>query len=130
MSNIDKTTPPGSLQQGEPETAEATVVDPSTESVKGFIVGYKIMLDSATKYALPLEEAEMEKKLEDEQSWFLKQNEELLKLLNRLHRQEYDEVVQDEELLDWISDFILVLLEYAKLLERRRRNKIRQMKEK
>ena len=86
MSNIDKITPPGSLQQGAPETAEATVVDPSTESVKGFIVGYKIMLDSATKYALPLEEAELE------------------------NSQEYDEVVQDEELLDWISDFILVLL--------------------
>ena len=50
----------------------------------------------------------MEKKLEDKKSWFLKQNEELLKLLNRLHRQEYDEVVQDEELLDWISDFVLV----------------------
>ena len=60
--------------------------------------------------SLQLEEAEMEKKLEDKKSWFLKQNEELLKLLNRLHRQEYDEVVQDEELLDWISDFILVLL--------------------
>ena len=97
--------------------------------MKGFIVGYKTMLDGATKSAPPLDEAEMEKKQEDEWSWFLKQNEVLLKLLDSQHRQEY-EVVQDDEPLAWINDFVLVHLDYVKLLERRRRNKIRQMKKK
>ena len=87
------------------------------------------MLVGATKSAPQLDEAEMEKKLEDEWSWFLKQNEVLLKLLDSQHRQEY-EVVQGDEPLAWINDFVLVHLDYVKLLERRRRNKIRQMKNK
>ena len=75
-----------------------------TESPKLSVTGEKMT-------SLQLEQTEMTQKLEDELSWFLKQNKELLKLLNRLHRQEYDEVAQDEELLDWMSDFVLVLLE-------------------
>ena len=75
-----------------------------TESPKLSVTGEKMT-------SLQLEQTEMKQKLENELSWFLKQNKELLKLLNRLHRQEYDEVAQDKELLDWISYFVLVLLE-------------------
>ena len=57
---------------------------------------------------------------ENQRSWFLKQNEELLKLLDCLHKQEYDEVVQEEEILDRISDFTLVLFEYVKTLKKRK----------
>ena len=64
--------------------------------------------------------AEMEKSLRNQQSWFLKQNLELLKLLDRLHHQEYNEVGhQEEEILDRISDFTLVLFEYVKILKKR-----------
>ena len=65
--------------------------------------------------------AEIEESLRNQQSWFLKQNEELLKLLDCLHKQEYDEVVQEEEILDRISDFTLVLFEYVKTLKKRKR---------
>ena len=63
---------------------------------------------------------EMEESLKNQRSWFLKQNEELLKLLDSLHKQEYDEVVQEEEILDRISDFTLVLFEYVKTLKKRK----------
>ena len=64
--------------------------------------------------------AELEESLRNQRSWFLKQNEELLKLLDCLHKQEYDEVVQEEEILDRISDFTLVLFEYVKTLKKRK----------
>ena len=64
--------------------------------------------------------AEIEVSLRNQRSWFLKQNEELLKLLDCLHKQEYDEVVQEEEILDRISDFTLVLFEYVKTLKKRK----------
>ena len=64
--------------------------------------------------------AEIEMSLRNQRSWFLKQNEELLKLLDCLHKQEYDEVVQEEEILDRISDFTLVLFEYVKTLKKRK----------
>ena len=50
------------------------------------------------------------------QSWFLKQNEELLKLFDSLCKQD----VQEEEILDRISDFMLVLFEYVKTLKKRK----------
>ena len=63
----------------------------------------------------------MEESLKNHRSWFLKQNEELLKLLDRLHQQEYNEVGhQEEEILDRISDFTLVLFEYVKTLKKRK----------
>ena len=64
--------------------------------------------------------AEIEVSLRNQRSWFLKQNEELLKLLDCLHKQEYDEGVQEEEILDRISDFTLVLFEYVKTLKKRK----------
>ena len=65
---------------------------------------------------------EKEESLRNQRSWFLKQNEELLKLLDCLHKQEYDEVGhQEEEILDRISDFTLVLFEYVKTLKKRKR---------
>ena len=64
--------------------------------------------------------AEIEESLRNQWSWFLKQNEELLKLLDSLHKQEYDEVVQEEEILNRISDFTLVLFEYVKTLKKRK----------
>ena len=64
----------------------------------------------------------LEESLKNQRSWFLKQNEELLKLLDSLHRQEYNDVVhQEEEILDRISDFTLVLFEYVKTLKKRKR---------
>ena len=66
--------------------------------------------------------ADMEESLKNQWSWFLKQNEELLKLLDSLHRQEYNDIVhQEEEILDKISDFTLVLFEYVKTLKKRKR---------
>ena len=66
--------------------------------------------------------ADMEESLKNQRSWFLKQNEELLKLLDSLHRQEYNDIVhQEEEILDKISDFTLVLFEYVKTLKKRKR---------
>ena len=44
----------------------------------------------------------------------------ILKLLDRIHRPDYDEEFQDEELLDWMTDFVVVLLDYVKILKRRR----------
>ena len=83
--------------------------------------------DKKDKYAaspLPPSEkdnfAEIEVSLRNQRSWFLKQNEELLKLLDCLHKQEYDEVVQEEEILDRISDFTLVLFEYVRTLRKRK----------
>ena len=64
--------------------------------------------------------AEIEVSLRNQRSWFLKQNEELLKLLDSLHKQEYGEIVQEEEILDRISDFTLVLFEYVKTLKKRK----------
>ena len=63
---------------------------------------------------------EMEESLKNQRSWFLKQNVELLKLLDHLHLQEYNEVVQEEEIFDRISDFTLVLFEYVKTLKKRK----------
>ena len=66
--------------------------------------------------------ADMEESLKNQRSWFLKQNEELLKLLDSLHRQEYNDIVhQEEEILYKISDFTLVLFEYVKTLKKRKR---------
>ena len=67
--------------------------------------------------------AEIEVSLRNQRSWFLKQNEELLKLLDCLHKQEYDESVQEEEILDRISDFTLVLFEYVKTLKKKERKR-------
>ena len=65
--------------------------------------------------------AEMEESLRNQQSWFLKQNLELLKLLDHIHYQEYNDVGhQEEEILDRISDFTLVLFEYVKTLKKRK----------
>ena len=65
--------------------------------------------------------SEMEESLRNQQSWFLKENLELLKLLDRLHHQEYNEVGhREEEILDRISDFTLVLFEYVKTLTKRK----------
>ena len=62
---------------------------------------------------------EIGESLRNQRSWFLKQNEELLKLLDSLYKQEYSEIVQEEEFLDRISDFTLVLFEYVKTLKKR-----------
>ena len=44
-----------------------------------------------------------------------------MKLLDSLHRQEYNEEVhEEEEILDRISDFTLVLFEYVKTLKKRK----------
>ena len=73
----------------------------------------------------------MEKKLRAEWSCVVKGNQKLLELFERLHWQGYDEVIKNkEELLDQVSDFVLLLLQYAKLLTRRKEtnekfNKIR-----
>ena len=65
--------------------------------------------------------AEIEESLRNQRSWFLKQNKELLKLLDSLHKQEYNEVGdQEEEIFDRISDFTLVLFEYVKTLKKRK----------
>ena len=67
------------------------------------------------------DEAEMEKKLRAEWSCVVKENQKLLELFDWLHGQGYDEVIKNkEELLDQISDFVLLLLQYAKLLMRRK----------
>ena len=64
---------------------------------------------------------EIEESLKNQRSWFLKQNEELLKLLDSLHQQEYNDIGhQEEEILDRISDFTLVLFEYVKTLKKRK----------
>ena len=53
---------------------------------------------------------------------FLKQNEELLKLLDSLDLQEYYEVGhREEEIVNRISDFTLVFFEYVKSLKKRMR---------
>ena len=45
----------------------------------------------------------------------------LLELFERLHGKGYDEVIKNkEELLDQVLDFVLLLLQYAKLLMRRK----------
>ena len=88
--------------------------------------GYGIFVARARKAAPPLPPSEkdnfakIEVSLRNQRSWFLKQNEELLKLLDCLHKQEYDEAVQEEEILDRISDFTLVLFEYVKTLKKRK----------
>ena len=67
------------------------------------------------------DEAEMKKKLRAEWSCVVKGNQKLLELFDRLHGQGYDEVIKNkEELLDQVSDFVLLLLQYAKLLTRRK----------
>ena len=76
---------------------------------------------SENPYDFSILETKMEESLKNQRSWFLKQNEELLKLLDRLHQQEYNEVGhQEEEILDRISDFTLVLFEYVKTLKKRK----------
>ena len=71
--------------------------------------------------SLQREEEEMEEKLKQKRKYLLKQNEELLKLLDRLHQQEYNEVGhQEEEILDRISYFTLVLFDYVKTLKKRK----------
>ena len=98
------------------------VEDPIKEYKKDMaLIGHK----PAPALPLPQSEmdnfAEMEESLKNQRSWFLKQNEELLKLLDRIHRQEYNEVGhQEEEILDRISDFTLVLFEYVKTLKKRK----------
>ena len=98
------------------------VEDPIKEYKKDMaLIGHK----PAPAPPLPQSEmdnfAEMEESLKNQRSWFLKQNEELLKLLDCLHRQEYNEVGhQEEEILDRISDFTLVLFEYVKTLKKRK----------
>ena len=67
------------------------------------------------------DEAEMEKKLRAEWPCVVKENQKLLELFDRLHGQGYDEVIKNkEELLDQVSDFVLLILQYAKLLTRRK----------
>ena len=67
------------------------------------------------------DEAEMEKKLRAEWSCVVKGNQKLLELFDRLHGHGYDEVIKNkEELLDQVLDFVLLLLQYAKLLTRRK----------
>ena len=44
--------------------------------------------------SLQCDETEIKKKLETEWSQFLKQNQELLELFDRLHRQGYDDIVR------------------------------------
>ena len=67
------------------------------------------------------EEAEMEKKLRAEWSCVVKENQKLLELFDKLHGKDYDEVIKNkEELLDQVSDFVLLLLQYAKSLTRRK----------
>ena len=67
------------------------------------------------------EEAEMEKKLRAEWSCVVKENQKLLELFDKLHGKGYDEVIKNkEELLDQVSDFVLLLLQYAKSLTRRK----------
>ena len=79
-----------------------------------------IMSESGKKTSIVSPDQEMDESLKNQRSWFLKQNEELLKLLDCLHKQEYNEVVQEEEILDRISDFTLVLFEYVKTLKKRK----------
>ena len=67
------------------------------------------------------DEAEMEKKQRAEWSCVVKENQKLLELFDKLHGQGYDEVSKNkEELLDQVSNFVLLLLQYAKLLMRRK----------
>ena len=61
------------------------------------------------------------KKLGAEWSCVVKENQKLLDLFDKLHGQGYDEVIKNkEELWDQVSDFVLSLLQYAKLLMRRK----------
>ena len=54
-----------------------------------------------------------------EWSCVVKENQKLLELFDRLHGQGYSEVIKNkEELLDQVSDFVLLLLQYAKFLTR------------
>ena len=57
-----------------------------------------------------LEEAEMEKKLEAEQSQFSKQHKELLELLDNLQRLRPEEVLQNIEQWTWMFDFHALLI--------------------
>ena len=66
--------------------------------------------------------AELEECLSNQQSQFLKQNEELLKLLDSLHGQEHDELVhKEDEILRRIHNFSLVVMEYVQILKKRRK---------
>ena len=66
--------------------------------------------------------AELEECLPNQRSQFLKQNEELLKLLDSLHGQEHDELVhKEDEILRRIHNFSLVVMEYVQILKKRRK---------
>ena len=108
MSENDRKTPTVSPDQGA-TSATATIVPKELESE------WLQFLKQKDNFA------EMEQSLRNQQSWFLKQNLELLKLLDCVHYQEYNEVGhQEEEILDRISDFTLVLFEYVKTLKKRK----------
>ena len=82
-----------------------------------------IMSESGKKTSTVSSDQEMDVSLKNQRSWFLKQNEELLKLLDCLHlyNEVYNEVGhQEEEILNRISDFTLVLFEYVKTLKKRK----------
>ena len=80
-----------------------------------------------TVTSLQREEEEMEEKLKQKRKWLLEQTNNILELLARLHRPDFDEEYPEEDLLDWIMDFVIVFLDYVKVLKKRRMNIFRQM---
>ena len=115
MSSVEKKTPTVSPDQGA-TSATATIVPKELESEWLQFLKQKESFDELRKRA-------PEVKLVHQQAWFSKQHEELLKLLDSLHGQKHDEVIQDKEIFDRISDFVVVLFEYVKTLQKRRQNK-------
>ena len=80
-----------------------------------------------TVTSLQREEEEMEEKLKQKRKWLLEQANNILELLARLHRPDFDEEYPEEDLWDWIMDFVIVFLDYVKVLKKRRMNIFRQM---
>ena len=74
-----------------------------------------------TVTSLQREEEEMAAKLKQKHIWLLEQANNILKLLDSLHRQDYNDIGhQEEEIWDGISDFTSVLFEYVKTLKKRK----------
>ena len=74
--------------------------------------------------SLLMEEVAMEKQLKIKRKYIMEHANNILELLDRWHRPDFDEEETDEDLWNWVMDFVIVFLDYVKVLKKRKKNQI------
>ena len=63
----------------------------------------------------------MEKQLKIKRKYIMEHANNILELLDRWHRPDFDEEETDEDLWNWVMDFVIVFLDYVKVLKKRKK---------